>query len=77
MQAALRASIVLQYHQVGTCAMGPAASRLSVASPDGQVHGVAGLTIADASLLPAVPRANTNLPVMMAAEKISAMFLNR
>lgn len=76
-RAALRASIVLQYHQVGTCAMGPAASRLSVAAPDGQVHGVAGLTIADASLLPAVPRANTNLPVMMAAEKISAMFLHR
>lgn len=74
-QAMLRASIVLQYHQVGTCAMGPAGAAMAVTSPRGQVHGVQGLSVADASVLPAVPRANTNLPVMMAAEKICAMFL--
>lgn len=75
MRAMLRASIVLQYHQVGTCAMGPSDSAMAVTSPRGQVHGVQGLSVADASVLPAVPCANTNLPVMMAAEKICAMFL--
>ncbi len=77
MSRALRASVVLQYHQVGTCAMGPASSAGAVTSPEGRVYGVQGLWVADASALPAVPRANTNLPVMMAAERISAMFLSR
>ncbi len=75
--AALRSAIVLQYHQVGTCAMGPADAPDSVTSASGHVHGVQGLSVADASVLPAVPRANTNLPVMMAAEKISTMFLEQ
>jgi 5-(hydroxymethyl)furfural/furfural oxidase len=75
--AALRAAIVLQYHQVGTCTMGPDASPDAVTSSTGRVHGVEGLSIADASVLPAVPRANTNLPVMMAAERIAAMFTGR
>jgi 5-(hydroxymethyl)furfural/furfural oxidase len=76
MRRALRSALVLQYHQVGTCAMG-AAGTGAVTSPEGCVHGVAGLMVADASILPAVPRANTNLPVMMAAERVSAMFLKR
>ncbi len=77
MRRALRAAVVLQYHQVGTCAMGPADSSEAVTSPEGCVHGVEGLVVADASILPAVPRANTNLPVMMAAERVSAMFIRR
>lgn len=77
MTRALRASLVLQYHQVGTCAMGTEKAPNSVTSPEGRVYGVEGLWVADASVLPAVPRANTNLPVMMAAERISAMFLDR
>ncbi|WP_028602997.1 GMC family oxidoreductase [Ottowia thiooxydans] len=74
--AALRSALALQYHQVGTCAMGTSEFD-SVTAPNGSVHGVIGLHVADASALPAVPRANTNLPVMMAAERISAMFINR
>jgi choline dehydrogenase-like flavoprotein len=36
------------------------------------VHGVAGLSVVDASILPAIPSANTNLPVIMAAEHVAA-----
>lgn len=75
MRMALRSALALQYHQVGTCAIGESPQD-SVTAPDGCVHGVAGLHIADASVLPAVPRANTNLPVMMAAEKIAARFID-
>lgn len=57
------------HHAVGTCAMG------SVVSPDGQVLGVDGLWVADASVMPEVPAANTNLPTMMLAERISAVLI--
>ena len=59
-------------HSVGTCPLGPAGDPLAVAGPDGRVHGFANLYVADASLMPHVPRANTNLPTIMIAEKIAA-----
>ena len=43
----------------------------SVTDEAGRVRGVAGLRVADASIFPVAPRANTNFPVMMAAEKIA------
>ena len=42
-----------------------------------QVHGIAGLRVADASVLPAIPRAHPNATVMMIAEKASDMLLGR
>jgi len=39
------------------------------------VHGVEGLRVVDASLMPWVPRGNTNIPTLMVAEKISATIL--
>ncbi len=41
----------------------------------GRVHGVAGLRVADASVMPTVPRGNTNLPTLMIAEKLAAAML--
>ena len=41
----------------------------------GRVHGVAGLRVADASVMPTVPRGNTNLPTIMIAEKLAAAML--
>jgi 5-(hydroxymethyl)furfural/furfural oxidase len=63
------------WHCCGTCRMGRADDPLSVTDSSGRVYGVEGLRIADASLMPAVPRANTNLPVMMIGEKIAATIL--
>jgi choline dehydrogenase len=59
------------YHGVGTCRMGvdPAAS---VVDPACRVHGVEGLRIIDASILPTVPRANTHLAVVALAEHAAA-----
>ena len=60
------------HHPVGTCAMGLDPAAGAVVGPDARVHGVAGLSVADASILPDIPSANTNLPVIMAAEHIAA-----
>ena len=52
--------------------MGAAEDRQAVVSPQGVVHGVPGLMVADASVMPNVPSGNTHLPTVMVAEKIAA-----
>jgi choline dehydrogenase-like flavoprotein len=42
-----------------------------VVDGDGRVHGLEGLTVADASLMPAVPRSNTNLSTIALAERLA------
>lgn len=61
------------WHPVGTCRMGldPGA----VVDPEGRVHGVAGLRVADASVMPFQIASNTNIPTIMIAEKISDSIL--
>ncbi|MEE3662050.1 GMC family oxidoreductase N-terminal domain-containing protein [Brenneria sp. g21c3] len=51
--------------------MGAADDPLAVCDPGGRVYGVQGLRLADASVMPTLPRANTALPTMMVAEKIA------
>ncbi len=63
------------FHPAGTCRMGAADDPAAVTDPQGRVHGVGGLRVVDASLMPSLPRGNTNFPTMMAAEKISAGML--
>ena len=55
------------YHPVSTCAIGP------VVDSELRVHGVEGLRVVDASVMPSVPRGNTNAPVIMVAEKAADM----
>ncbi len=58
-------------HICGTCRMGAPDDPRAVIDPRGRVLGVDGLWVADASVFPEVPRANTNLPTIAAAERLS------
>ena len=44
----------------------------AVVDPDARVHGVDGLSVVDASIVPEIPSANTNIPVIMVAEHVAA-----
>ncbi|CAM3412532.1 5-(Hydroxymethyl)furfural/furfural oxidase [Bordetella sputigena] len=59
------------WHASGTCRMGDARDRAAVTDTQGRVHGVPGLRVVDASLMPRLPAANTNIPTIMIAEKIA------
>ncbi len=78
----IRGSLGTIYHPVGTCAMGGdsrlAASKLtSVVDPELRVRGVTGLRVADASVMPTVPRGNTNAPVIAVAERAADLIAGR
>ena len=63
----IRAMGQMAQHPVGTCSMG------DVVDAQLRVNGIAGLRVADASVMPTVPGANTNAPTIMIAEKCAAM----
>jgi choline dehydrogenase-like flavoprotein len=44
---------------------------MSVCDPDGRVHGLADVVVADAALMPQITRANTNMPAIMMGERIA------
>jgi 5-(hydroxymethyl)furfural/furfural oxidase len=68
----IRQNVAGTFHPVGTCRMGAANDRDAVVDTVGRVHGMSGLRVVDASIMPTVPRGNTNIPTIMVAEKISA-----
>jgi choline dehydrogenase len=57
------------FHPVGTCKMGPAEDPQAVVDARLRVHGVAGLRVADASVMPTITSGNTNSPTLMIAER--------
>ncbi|CAN5611104.1 GMC family oxidoreductase [soil metagenome] len=63
------------YHPTSTCKMGRTDDPSSVVDATARVPGIEGLLIGDASIMPNVPKANTNLPALMVAEKIAAGLL--
>lgn len=71
LDAAIETMTASGYHFTGTCAMAPA-ERGGVVDQDGRVHGLDGLRVADASVIPVEPAANTMLPTVMTAERLAA-----
>ena len=60
-----------QHHIAGTCKMGPDSDPMAVVNQYGQVHGLQGLRVADASVMPDVIRANTNATTIMIGERVA------
>ncbi len=71
--AAIRRNAETVYHPVGSCRMG--GDELAVVDARLRVHGIDGLRIADASIMPTVPHGNTNAPCMVIGEKAARMIL--
>ena len=62
------------WHTVGTCRMGRSADD-SVVDAQLRVHGIEGLRVADASVMPTIPSSNTNAPSIMVGEKAAELLL--
>nr|WP_281437025.1 GMC oxidoreductase [Methylobacterium aquaticum] len=67
----VRETVFGVWHASGTCRMGDSTDRGAVVDPTGRVIGVEGLSVADASVMPSLPSANTNVPTIMIGEKIA------
>jgi 5-(hydroxymethyl)furfural/furfural oxidase len=76
MEAFIRDGVSGTWHPSCTCRMGRVDDPMAVTDAAGRVIGVDGVRVCDASIFPVVPRANTNIPVIMTAEKIADAVLD-
>jgi choline dehydrogenase len=67
LEAYIRDTCSTVWHPVGTCKMGT--DSMAVVDPELRVHGVAGLRVVDASIMPTITTGNTNAPTIMIGEK--------
>jgi len=75
LRAHLLRTIDNYWHPVGTCRMGPSTDPLAVCDHRGRVHGIEGCLVADAALIPTIPRATTAMPITVVAERVAAFLL--
>ena len=71
--ALIRQHVLHYYHPVGTCKMGHGPD--AVTDERGRVHGLNRITVGDVSLMPQIPRANTNIPAAVIGERIAQELL--
>ena len=76
LEAYLRRAVHGTWHASCSCRMGGDGDSGAVTDPQGRVRGAAGLRVADASVMPATPCANTNIPTIMIAEKMADHILD-
>ena len=77
LDAYIRSTAATAHHPLGTCKMGPASDTMAVVDPELRVHGVEGLRVVDASVMPDLVGGNINAPVIMIAEKAADMIRGR
>jgi choline dehydrogenase len=75
-EAFVRANCLNYCHPVGTCRMGPASDRSAVVDSRGRIHGLDNAYVADASIMPVIPRANTNIPALVVGERVARWLLD-
>jgi choline dehydrogenase len=73
----IRENVSGYWHPVGTCAMGQPNDPMAVVDGHGRVHGISRLVVADASVMPTIPRANTNLTTVAIAEVLAKRLSER
>jgi choline dehydrogenase len=76
LDAWMRREVTHTNHLSGTCKMGPASDPLAVVDQEGRVHGLDGIRVADASIMPDCVRANTNATTMMIGERMADLILH-
>jgi choline dehydrogenase-like flavoprotein len=75
LEAFIRANVATTYHPAGTCKMGPARDPMAVVDSRLRVHGLTGLRVADASIMPNIIGGNTSAPSMMIGERAANFIL--
>jgi 5-(hydroxymethyl)furfural/furfural oxidase len=71
----IRGAVLGHWHASCTCRMGAESDPGAVTDPSVRVYGVEGVRVCDASIMPSVPCANTNIPTIMIGEKVAAIIL--
>jgi choline dehydrogenase len=77
LRAWIRRTVSSYYHPAGTCRIGPSTDQGAVVDPELRVHGITGLRVAEASVMPLVPNAHPNATVLAIAERAASLIAGR